>query len=137
MIPAFTGEHAVNDAERKLISLPSKLGGLGIKDVGSIATMEYENSRKMTKNLVNTIIKNDDQNEDEQRTKYQIKAEREENNKKLLEDCRKEMSEMEKRQNDANQESGASTWLTTLSIKDQGYNLTKVQFRDALRIRYN
>ena len=84
--------------------------------------MEYENSRKMTKNLVNTIIKNDDHYEDEQKTKYQIKAEREENNMKLLEDCRKEMSEIEKRQNDANQERGASTWLIMLSIKDQGYN---------------
>ncbi|XP_057296729.1 uncharacterized protein LOC130625645 [Hydractinia symbiolongicarpus] len=47
------------------------------------------------------------------------------------------MDESAKRQDEANQEIGASKWLTTLPIKECGYYLTKEQFFDALRIRYN
>ena len=35
-----------------------------------------------------------------------------------------------------NQENGASTWLTTLPLKDEGYVLNKQQFWDLVHIRY-
>ena len=70
-------------------------------------------------------------------TKYMIKAER----SKLYDDkltlLRTEMTEQQKRQNEANRETGSYNWLTTLSIKEFGYDLNKEEFWDALRIRYN
>ena len=40
------------------------------------------------------------------------------------------------RLNDLASEKHASLWLTTLPIKDEGYTLTKQQFRDLIRLRY-
>jgi len=34
-------------------------------------------------------------------------------------------------------EKGASSWLSTLPLEDQGFTLNKGEFRDALAIRYN
>ena len=34
-------------------------------------------------------------------------------------------------------EKGASSWLTVIPIKDQGYDLNKREFRDAVKMRYN
>ena len=47
------------------------------------------------------------------------------------------MTDQQKRQNDANRETGAYNWLTTLLIKEFGYELSKEEFWDALRTRYN
>ena len=43
----------------------------------------------------------------------------------------------EKRQIDANVECGVSNWLTTIPLKEWGYDLNKQQFWDAIWIRYN
>ena len=54
-------------------------------------------------------------------------------------------SDQQKRLNELNQEQGASSWLTTLpildegydlTILDEGYDLTKQLFWDLIRIRY-
>ena len=44
-IPAITGGHIVNDEERVLLSLPPRLGGLGIKNPIESAPIEFENSK--------------------------------------------------------------------------------------------
>ena len=46
------------------------------------------------------------------------------------------MSSEERKQNDLNLETGASFRLTTLPIKEEGYNLNKQSFWDLLSIRY-
>ena len=50
-IPAITGGKVVNDLERNLLSLPPRMGGLGLKNVCEIALIEHENSRQFTKHL--------------------------------------------------------------------------------------
>ena len=47
------------------------------------------------------------------------------------------MTEANKKTNESNMETGISNWLTSLPLKDKGYDLNKKQFWDALRIRYN
>ena len=42
---------------KKPVSLPVRLGGLGIDNIHKISTLEYESSRKVTKNLVDHVIK--------------------------------------------------------------------------------
>ena len=133
-IPAITGGHLVNDAERILLSLPPRLGGLGIQIFTETARIEYDNSCHMTLNLKNLIL---DMNEEGGKTKHQLQSERRQRHREKLESIRADMSDSEKRQNEANRESGVSNWLTTLPLKEWGYELNKQQFWDAIRVRYN
>ena len=113
-IPAITGGHHVDDEERSLLSLPPRLGGLGIKNPIESAPAEFENSNDITKELQANITKRP--------TKINMPT---------------TMTEANKRTNESNMETGVSNWLTSLPLKDQGYDLNKEQFWDALRIRYN
>ena len=47
-IPVITGGIFYNEMERKLIALPSKLGGLGIPIFAKISNDEFENCIKLT-----------------------------------------------------------------------------------------
>ena len=46
------------------------------------------------------------------------------------------MSSEERKQNDRNLKTDVSSWLTTLPIKEDGYNLNKQHSWDLLSIRY-
>ena len=50
---------------------------------------------------------------------------------------RQEITELQQRLNSNNQEQGASSWLTTLPLKEEGYDLTKQLFWDLVRMRCN
>ena len=54
MLPALFNGYVCNDLERKLFSLPAKIGGLGIF-IHERCTIEYENSRLFTTDMVNKI----------------------------------------------------------------------------------
>ena len=55
---------------------------------------------------------------------------------KIFEIIRNEMSSEERKQNDLNFETCASSWLTTLPIKEEGCSLNKQSVCDLLSIRY-
>ena len=133
-IPAITGGHIVNDKERALLSLPPRLGGLGLKNFVETAPFEYDNSVHITLHLKNLLL---DKNEEGGKTKYQVQFERKQRQQTRLDSLRAEMTIDEKRQIDANVECGVSNWLTTIHLKEWGYDLNKQQFWDAIRIRYN
>ena len=94
------------------MSLPEKLGGLGIPIFSEICETEYSNSLMITENLRNNII--------QQNHKYDI----DQNNIKYI-------IENQIKLNNINQEVGASSWLTTMPIKEEGYVITK-----QMRFRY-
>ena len=50
-IPAITGGIHCSDIERKLLSFPSKLGGLGIPMFAEISNQEYEYSLMLSKKI--------------------------------------------------------------------------------------
>ena len=56
LIPALTEHFQCSDTERKLLSLPVKLEGLGIPNPCEDAQHEFENSLKLTANLTDAII---------------------------------------------------------------------------------
>ena len=63
-IPAITGGVLCSDIERRLLSLPIKMGGLGIDIVSEISDQEYDSSRQLTSSLIEDIInQNTDTNE--------------------------------------------------------------------------
>ena len=59
-----------------------------------------------------------------------------EKQQRTLSSLRDKMSYMEIRLNDIAQEQGSSSWLTVLPIKRLGFNFSKSDFWDAVRLRY-
>ena len=59
-----------------------------------------------------------------------------EKQQRALSSLRDKMSNMEIRLNDIAQEQGSSSWLTVLPIKRLGFNLSKSDFWNAVRLRY-
>ena len=68
--------------------------------------------------------------------KKQIKSMNNDRQKKILKIIRNEMSSEGRKQNNLNLKTGASSWLTTLPIKEEGYVLNKKSFWDLLSTRY-
>ena len=139
LIPAITGGINVNHNEMKLISLPVKYGGLGIPLFSEISNLEYDNSLLITENLRNKIndqIRQYEADPDLQKKKNKIKANKAERYKAILDDIKNAMNDQSVRLNTINREISASTWLTTLPLKDEGYIINKQCFWDLIRIRY-
>ena len=100
---------------------------------------QFENSFKLTKNLKTKIVQQSRQYEigdEEQTIKQEIHYERLTKHKELLQSLRKNMAPDSLRRNDLNIEPGASLWLSTLPLKDEGYCLNKQTFWDLIRLRY-
>ena len=68
--------------------------------------------------------------------KKQIRSMNNDQQKKIIKIIRNEMSLEERKKTDLSLETGASSWLTTLPIKEEGYVLNKQSFWDLLSIRY-
>ena len=125
-ILAITGGLIVNDDEKTLLPLPPRLGGLGIKILTETAPIKFTNSMNLTKKLQNEIKRT--QTEAAQKTIQQVKGDRRTNYNIQLSTIKEKMTHEQRRLNESNRESGASNWLTSLPLKDLGYDLNKQQF---------
>ena len=59
-----------------------------------------------------------------------------EKQQRTISSLREKMSYIDIKLNDIAQEQGSPRWLTVLSIKRLGFNLSKSDFWDAVRLRY-
>ena len=139
-IPAITDGHCCSEMDRKLLSLPVRLGGLGIPIFSELCEREYRNSVLVTQQLTEkirdqTTVYNIDK-EREKEIQSRIKKNRKEYEEKVIEDLRKKMSKEQTRANDLAQMKGASAWLNALPLKVEGYTLNKREFFDAVALRY-
>ena len=138
LIPPINGGHIINDQERVILSLPPRLGGMGLKVFAKAASTEHQNSTLITAKLQDQILGVDGNNDDNTaRTKYQLRNERRNHQQAEFEVMLNEMNAEMKRKMEALTRKGASNWLTTLPIKERGYALTKQEFWDAVCLRYN
>ena len=135
LIPALVGGHVINDFERSLLSLPPRLGGLGLKILEEEADTSFQDSMDVTKNLQNQILGN--QQEEDPKTRYQIRKDREERDQAKLQRLIEASNDENKRMIETLNQKGVSNWLTVLPLKDQGYQLSKQEFWDAIQVRYN
>ena len=140
LIQSLLDNYQCNGNQRNLISLPPKLGGLGIQIPSEISKIQYDNSKKVTKSLTDHITKQKEFLEldkmADRRLKEEIKAEKNKRNETRLQNIKDNSSGDTLKIIDAITEKGASSWLTSLPIKDQGFYLDKQSFFDALYIRY-
>ena len=58
LIPAILG-HGINDDERNILALPLRYGGIGIQNPTTTADREYAASIKITEQLTELIINQD------------------------------------------------------------------------------
>ena len=140
LIPALTEGQILNFDDRALLSLPVRLGGLGIPIFSKLSEEEYANSKNATETLVKKIIRQDsvyvyDKARDNE-VNLNIKKKREKYQNDLLEQLRSRMSKEKIRSNDIARMKGTSNWLTSLPLKDEGFSLNKREFFDALALRY-
>ena len=68
--------------------------------------------------------------------KTNIRLEKLQQNTQKLNVIRCSLSEEKLKLNDIHQVKGASIWLSTLPLKDEGYCLNKQEFRDLVKSRY-
>ena len=138
LVPSLFGCE-INDNERKIISLPIKDGGLGIRKVGEDGDKSYETSIKVTLPLTTQIHNQSDElpnvdvvrnaKNDAIREVKTFQSERTLNIKNM-------QSSETQRSLEQLSEPGASSWLGALPLETQGFNLTKGEFQDALALRY-
>ena len=140
LMPAITERQTISEESRRLLSLPVRLGGLGIPIFSESCVFEYQNSQRKTSQLKQKIL---DQTveysidkEKEKEVERVLRKERDDRNEAILKSLRENMSVEEIRANDVAQKKGASAWLTALPLKDEGFVLNKREFFDALAMRY-
>ena len=140
-VPAILNRSfSCTDQLRRILALPPRYGGLGIPNMMEIADKEYEYSLRATEMLSKAIVEQKDSYSEDKDKLHEVKMSitqdriksHEEKKNQLLE----ELSEQGRLMVNLASEKGASSWLTTLPLKEFGYTLNKQQFADALALRY-
>ena len=121
LLPAITGNSTLTRHERQILSLPCRLGGLGIEDPAAISDQHYLDSLHANEPLTDTIF--EQQNELSVETiaaQKAKKAELSEKNRAAAQARYLELYEASspeiKRCLVLAQEKGASSWLTSMSM---------------------
>ena len=139
LIPALFGSE-LTENEREILTLPIRDGGLGLRKVVDYADISYDVSVSINQPLIKQILIQSDALPDETEVKdvksvsllaYSKKIEEKHNNIKVSQDASTQ------RTLEQLAEPGASSWLGALPLAEQGLNLTKGEFQDALALRYN
>ena len=139
-IPALTEGQHCSQGERKLLSFPSRLGGLAIPIFSEISEREYEFSKtateQMSKNIKSQTAEYSFDTRAHVSTKNAIKNARKAKQHLILSHLKTRMNKDQVRANEIAQMKGASNWLTSLPLKTENYVLNKREFHDAIRMRY-
>ena len=140
LIPALTNRPPCSLIERKILTLPARLGGLGIPNPCSTSKSSFESSLLLTKPLVDSIIAQDPSGRIDytnlQSAKSIIKQSNRLRDIQLAQDLDNELDDHQKRLIALAKEKGASSWLTVIALTEHGFSLNKGEFRDALHLRY-
>ena len=136
-------DHLITPLERTWISLPARLGGLGIRIMAEVAPIYYANSRLMTKKLVDGIINQHDElteapteEENVRPPKAVIAEEKKRREEEKVEFVTSQLDQRRLRLYEAITEKGASSWLSSLPLKEHDFHLEKQKFWDTIRTRY-
>ncbi|XP_028417275.1 uncharacterized protein LOC114541674 [Dendronephthya gigantea] len=141
LLPALLDNRSLSIHERQLVSLPARMGGLGIPIFNDICDEEHLNSTTICHLLSSRIIHQNgtpsaEHGDSIHDLRREIAKQRQARNSLLLQNLRSSMSEEQIRANDLAQLKGSSAWLTALPLAEEGYILTKREFFDAIYMRY-
>ena len=142
LIPKLTGQSPPCDNLRHLLSLPARLGGIALTNPMSTAEAEFSASTKITDPLEKAVIEQSlelphEITETQMRSRNEVRKLKRDQSKQDAERLKQSLPTSLQRSMDLAQEKGASTWFTTLPIREFGFNLHKGAFLDALALHYN
>ena len=140
-LPSLTGQNAFNDAERELMALPVRLGGLGITNPTTQTAHQHSTSRKVTAPLAALILQQaltcpTEIKGLQRKAKSEARTIRREQEAQSASELMGKLPTNLQRALKVSSEKGASSWLSTLPIAEHGFALHKGAFRDALCLRY-
>ena len=139
LILSITG-HNCTEAERELLALPVRMGGMGLINPSQTAALECAASANISGPLARQIKSQSHKPPDEsevhavQREMRQVKYQY---LKEKLDGVKGSISGKTLRAVDLATQKGASSWLTVLPIRDMNFDLNKSEFRDAVKLRYD
>lgn len=136
LIPSLTGGRIINDHERVMLSLPPRLGGMGLKIFSEESTNDHHDSMSATVILQNQILQSE-VDAPVSKSKSRLHNERQQRNQAKLRAFLDESEDETKRMMETLNQKDVSNWLTAIPTNERGFELTKQEFRDAIRIRYN
>ena len=142
LLPALFSEDDPFDASlSELLTLPIKHGGLGIPNLKKDSGFQYEASKAVTRTHVESIVSQSSEMLQHRKPPNVIKSEyrtkKEESILKCIEEIDKTLSPRTARIIEQTRDKGASSWLNAIPFENHGFSLTKREFRDSLRLRYN
>ena len=141
MLPSLTGKCAFSDVERQLISLPSRLGGLGIINPCVSSAFQFSASKRVTGHLVSLFLKQDSEftvgvlNE-QLSLKKAIHLENHHQCEELAISLHPLLPTELQRARELACLKGESSWLTVLPLDEHGFSLHKGDFRDVAYLCY-
>ena len=138
-LPALLGKDTLPNHLRSLFALPLRFGGLAIPILSEMSQQEYHDSLKVTGPLASIIVNQGTELPDKDEVK-RLKAEvTSQKNMRMTENAEKvehSLPPNTARHMKQASEKGASGWLSVLPLADQGFSLSKGEFRDAIALRY-
>ena len=128
--------------ERRLFCLPARKGGLGVSNPTSFADESYHTSREAVTVLYDAIVdqhgfSHEDHRKQMSRLRKNHHRIMEEKHEELLGELLNELPADQVRAVKRINEGSLSAWLTMLPIAAENFDLSEVEFRDALSVRYN
>ena len=130
---AIIGISSISSKARRLFCLPARKGGLGVSNPTSFADESYNTSREA---VDQHGFSHKDHRKQMSRSRKKHHRIMEEKHEELLGELLNELPADQvcavKRIN----EGSLSAWLTALPIAAENFDLSKVEFRDALSVRY-
>ena len=136
IIPSILGRK-VSNLEQKIFSLPTRFEGLNLQDPVEMAGREYKWSRKLTEDLTEKIGSQMLADFDPRKAVAELRAEKKIVHEETFQATYNDSDDNLKRCLNIASEKGFSIWLNALSISNMGYCLNKVEFMDAIALRYN
>ena len=139
LIPAIV-ERKCSKLDRDVLALPVRLGGLGLSNPCHEVAREHASSIQVTSPLVEHIMAQTHQLPDEsliESGRKAVKRGKAEELSGIAENLKQIAPRKIKRALELAQEKGSSLWLTVLPLQEQGFNLSKREFRDAVKLRYD
>ena len=141
-LPAILGTSSISSMERLLFCLPARKGGLGVSNPTSFADESYNTSREAVTVLYDAIVDQhgfsyEDHRKQVSRSRKKHHQIMEEKHEELLGELLNELPADQVRAVKRIDEGSLSAWLTALSIAAENFDLSEVEFRDALSVRYN
>ena len=141
-LPTILGTSSISSMERRFFCLPARKGGLGVSNPTSFADESYNTSREAVTVLYDAIVdqhsfSHEDHRKQMSRSRKKHHQIMEEKHEELLGELLNELPADQVRTVKRINEGSLSAWLTALPIAAESFDLSEVEFRDALSVRYN